>query len=91
MLDTPGATQETPLPADGSATVQNDDDQRTEDEALLAAWQLADRAYQLHHFACGYCIAAGRDSRQRRCPVGAVLWEAYENAGFPPLLNGPGA
>lgn len=35
-------------------------------------------AYNLHHFACPHCQAAGRLTQgARRCEAGAPLWNAY--------------
>jgi hypothetical protein len=47
-------------------------------------WELADRAYQAHHFQCPQCIAAGVTRSQPRCDAGAALWDAYQQAGDPP-------
>lgn len=48
-------------------------------------WCAADRAYQLHHFGCAQCCAAGSapDTRQR-CPEGQALLSTYTAAGVPP-------
>lgn len=44
-------------------------------------WHGLDAAYQVHHFSCPTCIAAGRGSRYGlRCGVGAALWRAYQQA-----------
>ena len=45
-------------------------------------WRELDRAYQLHHFACATCIAAGR-GYGLRCGTGSVLWAAYSAATEP--------
>jgi hypothetical protein len=42
-------------------------------------WREADRVYQLHHFTCATCIAAGR-GYGLRCGTGSVLWAAYSEA-----------
>ena len=48
-------------------------------------WYAADRAYQLHHTGCSQCRAAGANpSGLQRCPTGAELWAAYQQAGNPP-------
>lgn len=43
-------------------------------------WRVLDKAYQAHHWNCPACIAAGRLRDGTRCPVGLVLWQAYEEA-----------
>ena len=44
-------------------------------------WLHLDRAYQLHHFNCPTCIAAGRGVNYGlRCGAGAMLYRAYEDA-----------
>ena len=44
-------------------------------------WRELDRAYQLHHWGCPQCIAAGRGAGYGlRCGVGAAMWRAYEDA-----------
>lgn len=44
-------------------------------------WRELARAYQQHHFACRYCIAAGRGAVYgRRCGVGAALRNAYQES-----------
>lgn len=49
------------------------------------AWEAADKAYQLHHFSCPQCRAAGAaPGRQERCPEGLALWTKYLDAGDPP-------
>ena len=45
-------------------------------------WREADRVYQLHHFNCPACIAAGR-GYGLRCGTGSVLWAAYRDATEP--------
>ena len=41
-------------------------------------WHELAAAYQVHHFHCPICIAAGRGSRYGpRCGTGAALWRAY--------------
>lgn len=48
----------------------------------------ADKAYQSHHATCRTCHAAGaRPGSAQRCPTGAQLWAAYEQAGNPPHFN----
>ena len=42
-------------------------------------WRELDRAYQLHHFACATCIAAGR-GYGLRCGTGSALWASYSAA-----------
>ena len=47
-------------------------------DPVPADWHALDRAYQVHHFKCHICIAAGRGSRYGlRCGAGAALWRAY--------------
>jgi hypothetical protein len=46
-------------------------------------WELADRAYQAHHFQCPQCIAAGVTRSQPRCEAGAALWGAYQQERDP--------
>lgn len=54
----------------------------------LSCWQVADKAYQLHHIGCPQCIAAGINrSSQARCPDGQALWDAYNIAGLPPHFS----
>ena len=55
-----------------------------EPPASASAWELADRAYQAHHFQCPQCISAGVTRSQPRCAIGAALWEEYQQAGDPP-------
>lgn len=44
-------------------------------------WHTLDAAYNVHHFNCPTCIAAGRGSRYGlRCGTGAALWRAYSQA-----------
>ncbi len=45
-------------------------------EPAAVDWREADRVYQLHHFNCPTCIAAGR-GYGLRCGTGSVLWAAY--------------
>lgn len=48
-------------------------------------WAELDTAYQLHHFKCQTCIAAGRGARYGlRCSTGAALWAMYIDAVVPP-------
>ncbi len=49
-----------------------------EPPAEPGAWRELDKAYQLHHFACSTCIAAGL-GYGLRCGVGAALWTIYQN------------
>ena len=43
------------------------------------AWRELAAAYNLHHFACPTCIAAGRGAEYGlRCGAGASLWNAYQ-------------
>ncbi len=45
---------------------------------MIATWQDADKAYQLHHIACPDCLGAGRRPGQtERCPEGEALWTQY--------------
>lgn len=46
-------------------------------------WELADRAYQVHHFSCPQCIAAGVTRSQERCADGLALWAAYQHERDP--------
>lgn len=46
-------------------------------------WELADRAYQAHHFSCPQCIAAGVTRSQERCDAGTALWAAYQHERDP--------
>ena len=47
---------------------------------MIASWQQADKAYQLHHIACPACLGAGRrPGKSERCPDGRELWELYLN------------
>ena len=49
-----------------------------------APWREADRAYQLHHFRCRFCISAGMaPGKQPRCADGQQLWDAYRVACDP--------
>ena len=51
-------------------------------ETAAIDWRELDRAYQLHHFGCATCIAAGRGTRYGlRCGTGSALWAAYQNNG----------
>jgi len=43
------------------------------------AWLELDQAYQLHHFKCQTCIAAGL-GYGLRCGVGSALWRDYSDA-----------
>lgn len=44
------------------------------------AWRELAAAYNLHHFRCSTCIAAGRGAVYGlRCGTGAALWNAYQN------------
>lgn len=54
------------------------------------AWRELATAYNLHHFACHVCIAAGRGAGYGlRCGVGAALWRSYEEPQFcATLLDG---
>ena len=54
-------------------------------QALSAApaqnWKALARIYHAHHFTpCPHCIAAGLNPNLERCPVGAMLWRAYQDA-----------
>lgn len=41
-------------------------------------WIELAKAYQVHHFNCPTCIAAGRGSSYgQRCGAGMALWRAY--------------
>lgn len=42
-------------------------------------WRELDQAYQLHHFKCPDCIAAGK-GYGLRCGTGAALYTAYSDA-----------
>ncbi len=43
------------------------------------AWLELDQAYQLHHFQCKACQAAGRGANYgQRCDTGLALWLAYQ-------------
>ncbi len=44
-----------------------------------STWRELDKAYQLHHFKCQTCIAAGL-GYGLRCGAGSALWTAYSNA-----------
>lgn len=45
-------------------------------------WHALDAAYNMHHFNCRTCIAAGRGARYGlRCGVGMALWNANTQAG----------
>lgn len=46
-------------------------------------WELADRAYQAHHFQCPQCIAAGVTRSQARCEAGSALWATYQHERDP--------
>ena len=48
-----------------------------------SAWELADRAYQAHHFQCPQCVAAGITRSQPRCDAGAALWVTYQHERDP--------
>ena len=41
-------------------------------------WRALDQTYQLHHFKCPYCIAAGL-GYGLRCDVGASIWLAHQS------------
>lgn len=41
-------------------------------------WRELAQAYHLHHFACRFCIAAGRNDKLLRCGTGSALWSAYQ-------------
>lgn len=43
------------------------------------AWRELGQAYQLHHFKCQICVAAGL-GYGLRCGVGALMWTAYQTA-----------
>ncbi len=43
-----------------------------------STWRELDKAYQLHHFRCSTCIAAGL-GYGLRCGTGSALWTAYQN------------
>jgi hypothetical protein len=44
-------------------------------------WRVLDKAYQLHHWRCAMCCAAGRRlDGVGRCAVGALLWSTYQEA-----------
>ena len=47
-------------------------------------WHAADRAHQAHNAGCPICQAAGKNPALQRCPEGAELWAAYQQAGMPP-------
>ncbi len=49
-----------------------------EPPAEPGAWLELDKAYQLHHFKCPPCVAAGL-GYGLRCGTGAALWSAYQN------------
>lgn len=57
----------------------------------MSRWSDADKAYLLHHAACGECQGAGASlgGTRKRCAVGARLWLAYEAAGRPPHFAWP--
>ncbi len=45
-----------------------------------STWRELAAEYSSHHFACKWCIAAGRGARYGlRCGVGSALWRAYQN------------
>lgn len=54
-----------------------------EPPASASAWELADRAYQAHHFQCPQCVAAGITRSQPRCDAGAALWAIYQQERDP--------
>jgi hypothetical protein len=44
-------------------------------------WRELAAAYNVHHFKCSTCIAAGRGAAYGlRCGVGAALWNARQNS-----------
>ena len=45
---------------------------------MIACWQEADKAYQLHNINCPQCQSAGRrPGKADRCPEGLELWAQY--------------
>ena len=58
----------------------NDPDPAPEPPTDPNAWRELAAAYNLHHFDCSTCIAAGRGAGYGlRCGTGAALWNAYQN------------
>lgn len=56
----------------------------------LTPWRAAERAYYSHHFQCGLCKGAGQmPGVMDRCEEGAKLWQAYNAAPLPLVLDGP--
>ena len=46
-------------------------------------WHELATVYQLHHFKCSTCIAAGRGAQYGlRCGVGAALWGSYQGSSL---------
>jgi hypothetical protein len=43
----------------------------------MTDWRVLDKAYQLHHWTCATCRAAGQ-GYGLRCGTGAALWTRYE-------------
>ncbi|MBX9936536.1 MAG: hypothetical protein K2Y10_08070 [Burkholderiaceae bacterium] len=44
------------------------------------SWNVADRAYQAHHWNCTTCKAAARSGHSERCVQGQHLYATYEQA-----------
>jgi hypothetical protein len=45
-----------------------------------SAWHELAAAYNVHHFKCSTCIAAGYGAKYGlRCGTGAALWTTYQN------------
>ncbi len=57
-------------PGSSAPTMQN--------KSQVPDWRELDKAYQLHHFRCSTCIAAGL-GYGLRCGTGSALWTAYQN------------
>ena len=44
-------------------------------------WNVADKAYQAHHWSCATCKAAARSGHSDRCTQGQHLYDLYEQTG----------
>ena len=62
-------------------TAANDPYPAPEPPADPNAWRELAAAYNVHHFKCSTCIAAGRGAQYGlRCGAGKALWNAYQDS-----------